>query len=159
MELKIKKFLENLSAEKAELALKVREIVLKANTSVKEDIKWGMLAFIANGYLGFIYTYKTVPYINLGFRRATELIDPKSLLEGTGKSMRHITIYSKKDIDAKQITLWVKEAVRLNANAIFVEKYLIEARRDEIKTNYKVSSKEKTLKFSSNTNDLKARLL
>lgn len=115
MELKIEKFFAALPEAKRELALKVRDIVLKADKSITEDIKWGNLTFISNGNIGFIYTYKSVPYINLGYMRAVEFTDPKGLLEGTGKGMRHIKIGSDKDIDKKQITAWTKEAAQLNA--------------------------------------------
>lgn len=115
MELNIEKFLASLPEEKRDLALKVRDIILEADKSITEDIKWGNLSFMSNGNIGFIYTYKSVPYINLGYMRAVELTDPKKLLEGTGKGMRHIKISSVKDINKKQIAAWTREAVRLNA--------------------------------------------
>lgn len=114
MEKKIEQFIAALPEEKRELAIKVRGIVLKADPTIAEDIKWGNLTFIKKGNLAFIYTYKTVPYINLGFMKAVELFDPDGLFEGTGKGMRHIKIASEKDIKAKQIQKWVKEAVALN---------------------------------------------
>jgi hypothetical protein len=116
MDLNIEKFIAALPESKRELALKVRDIILKSDKTIEETIKWGNLTFVSNGInLGFIYTYKSVPYINLGYIRAVDLSDPKKLLEGTGKGMRHIKIGSGKDIDKKQITSWTKEAVQLNA--------------------------------------------
>ena len=115
MEQKIERFLASLPEEKRALAIVVRDIMLKADSSLKEDIKWGNLTFISNGNVAFMYTYKTVPDINQGFMRAVERTDPKGLLEGSGKGMRHIKIGSSKDIDKKQITAWTKEAVMLNA--------------------------------------------
>lgn len=115
MEQKIERFLAELPEPKKALAVIVRDIMLKADSSITEDIKWGNLTFISNGNVAFVYTYKSVPYINLGFMRAVELTDPEGLLEGTGKGMRHIKIASEKDIDKKQITSWAKEAVKLNA--------------------------------------------
>lgn len=74
----------------------------------------GNLTFISNGNLAFIYTYKTVDYINFGFFKATSLSDPKGLLEGTGKGMRHVKIHNEKEINEQQIVAWVREAIRLN---------------------------------------------
>jgi hypothetical protein len=96
------------------LALKVREIVLKSDPSLQEDLKWGNLTFVSNGNIAFIYTYDTVDYINLGFFQGTELSDSQRRLEGTGKTMRHMKIRNEKDIDKKQITTWVNETVKLN---------------------------------------------
>ena len=114
METKVKKFLDTLTPKKKKLAMKVRDIVIRSDSSVKEDIKWGNLTFISNGNLALIYTYKTVDYINFGFFKATSLSDPKVLLEGTGKGMRHMKIHDEKEIDEKQIVAWMREAVRLN---------------------------------------------
>jgi len=114
MDGKIKQWFDDLSSEKEQLALKVRDIVLKADPSIKEDIKWGSLTFIANEKIGWIFHYPQKEYINLGFFRATELSDPKKLLEGTGKGLRHVKIRSEKEIDVKQFTAWVKEAIEVN---------------------------------------------
>jgi hypothetical protein len=43
------------------------------------------------------------------------LPDPKRLLEGTGKGIRHLKIHSEKEINKKQIISWIKEAIKLNA--------------------------------------------
>lgn len=89
-------------------------VVLKSNPSIKEDIIWGNLTFISNGNIAAIYTYDTVDYINLAFFRGTGLSDPKKLLEGKGKAMRHLKIRNEKDIDEERITKWVKEVADLN---------------------------------------------
>ena len=114
MEAKIKEFFDRLPAKKRELAMKLREIILKSNAAITEDIKWGNLTFVSNGNIAFIYSYDTTDYINLGFSEGTALTDPKGLLEGTDKSMRHVKIRSEKDIDEKQITAWIQEAAKLN---------------------------------------------
>ena len=114
MDPKVQKFLAGLPDEKRKLAMIVREIMMAADKSITETVKWGNMTFVSNGNLAFVYTYKTVPYINLGFMRATELGDPRKLFEGTGKGMRHIKIAKEADIPQAQITKWTKEAVKLN---------------------------------------------
>ncbi|HEX2471581.1 MAG TPA: DUF1801 domain-containing protein, partial [Nitrososphaera sp.] len=64
----------------------------------------------------FVYSYDKGPYINFGFLKATSLKDLKGLFQGTGKGMRHVKIYSENDIDKKQFTVWVKEAVQLEVD-------------------------------------------
>ncbi|MCS4538070.1 MAG: DUF1801 domain-containing protein [Thaumarchaeota archaeon] len=114
MDAKVKRWLDDLSESKKELAMKVREIVFKAEPSIKEAIKWGSLTFISDENIAWIINYPQKEYTNFGFFRATELSDPKRLLEGSGKGLRHVKIKSEKDIDAKQFTAWIKEAVKLN---------------------------------------------
>jgi hypothetical protein len=107
-------FLSSLPEEKRKLAEIIRRTVLQADKKVEETIKWGNLTFVKNSKnIAFVYTYDKGPYINFGFLKATSLKDPKGLFQGTGKGMRHVKIYSEKDIDKKQFTAWVKEAVQL----------------------------------------------
>ena len=114
MESRIKRFFDTLSPGKKRIVMGVREIVLKSDSSVKEDIKWGNLTFVSNGNIAFIYTYKTVNYINFALFKATRLSDPRGLREGTGKSMRHLKIHNENEIQEKQIINWIREAVRIN---------------------------------------------
>lgn len=120
----IKKWLNDLPSKKRELALKVREIPLKSDSSMSEAVKWGNITFISNGNLAWIFNYPQKDYINFGFFRATELPDPKKLLEGSGKNLRHVKIHSDKDIDEKQFAAWVKEAIKLNKQQLAKKKSL-----------------------------------
>ncbi len=52
-------------------------------------------------------------WVDLGFYRGTELKDPKGLLEGSGKSMRHVKVRSLKEIDTEYFTELVKQAASL----------------------------------------------
>lgn len=114
MDRKIKAWLEELPKKKLDLALKVRDIVLKVDSSIKENTKWGNLTFLYNGNIAWILNYPQKEYINFGFFRATELSDPKGLFEGSGKGLRHVKILGEENIDADQFVLWVKEAIGLN---------------------------------------------
>ena len=111
MDTKIEKFLLSMPEEKRILVLKVRDIFLRTDKKITEAIKWGNLTFVYKGNVAIVYTYKKVNYINLGFLRAIELSDPRKLFEGTGKGMRHLKIYSEKDIPKVQLKKWIKEAM------------------------------------------------
>ena len=43
---------------------------------------------------GYAYIMPMRGYVNLGFYQGAELADPERLLEGTGKSLRHVKIRS-----------------------------------------------------------------
>ena len=114
MNAKIGNFFLGLPPEKQQIAGIIRDIFLATDKKITEDIKWGNLTFIYKGNLAFVYTFKKTDYVNLGFMRATELSDPKKLFEGSGKGMRHIKLYSKKDIPKVQLKKWIREAMKLN---------------------------------------------
>lgn len=120
MDPRIEQFLSSLPESKKQSVARLRELILSAHKEVKEAVRWttrrsgNCLAFThEKDNVAFIYTYRTVDYINLGFFFATALQDPKQLFEGTGKGMRHIKVRSVKDIPAAQVKAWVKEAVKL----------------------------------------------
>jgi hypothetical protein len=114
MDPKIEKFLASLPPEKRVIALQVRDIFLSADKKITESIRWRQLTFSYKSDIAFIYTFPKVDYMNLGFMKAVQLSDPKKLFEGTGKGMRHIKLRTEKDISARQIKAWAKEAMKIN---------------------------------------------
>ena len=114
MDAKIEKFFLQLAPGKRQSAMLIREIVLNTDKKITESIKWGNLTFIYKGNIAFVYTFPQVEYINLGFMNAVNLSDPTKLFTGTGKRMRHIKIFSDKDIPKMQLKKWIKEAILIN---------------------------------------------
>ncbi len=51
----------------------------------------------------FAYVDAFKAHVNVGFFRGAELADPKRLLEGTGKFMRHVKLKPKCNIDVKAL--------------------------------------------------------
>jgi len=51
----------------------------------------------------YVYVMPQREQVNLGFFRGTSLDDPEGLLEGTGKSMRHIKVRSIEDADRSAV--------------------------------------------------------
>ena len=49
-------------------------------------------------------------YVNVGFFRGAEIADPDGLLEGTGKSMRHVKLRPGHDVDAKALMKLIETA-------------------------------------------------
>ncbi len=113
MKSEIQHYLLSLPEYKQVLASELREVMLSVK-GIDEAIKWNNLTFMYGKHnFAFIYTFKQTDYMNLGFFDAIHLNDPKKLLEGTGKTMRHIKVYTSKDIPVTQIRKWVKESVQL----------------------------------------------
>jgi len=53
-----------------------------------------------------------VRHVNLGFSRGAELDDPRGVLRGTGKAMRHITLKTLSDLNRPEIRTYLREARR-----------------------------------------------
>ncbi len=111
---RIQDYLLKLPDNKREIALYLRDLVLLVDPRIEEGIKWGNITFFMGKFnFLFIYTFKQVSYMNLGFFFATKLSDPKNLFEGSGQTMRHIKVNSLKNIPDTHIKKWVKETLQL----------------------------------------------
>lgn len=58
----------------------------------------------------FCYIGLHKAHVNLGFFYGADLDDPKGLLEGTGKALRHIKLTSPKDLERPGLKQLVKQA-------------------------------------------------
>jgi hypothetical protein len=62
------------------------------------------------GDAAFAYVSAFKAHVNVGFFRATELADPKGLLGGTGKFMRHVKLTLEHEIDSAALTKLIENA-------------------------------------------------
>jgi hypothetical protein len=64
------------------------------------------------GDAAFAYVDAFRSHVNVGFFRGAELADPKGLLEGTGKLMRHVKLRPDSDIDDRALAKLVEVAYK-----------------------------------------------
>jgi len=62
------------------------------------------------GDAAFAYVNAFRAHVNVGFFRGAEIADPESLLEGTGKFMRHVKLRPNVDIDATALSKLIDTA-------------------------------------------------
>ena len=75
------------------------EVMRTRGNDVRELLHDGHpTACIADAGFGYFNAFKA--HVNVGFFRGAEIADPKGLLEGTGKFMRHVKLRPGDDIDA-----------------------------------------------------------
>jgi hypothetical protein len=96
----------------ADVAARLRHLVLGAAPSATESIKWGQPVYEDNG--PFCYFKANTGHITFGFWRGTELDDPDERLQGDGDRMKHLALRSVDDVDDEAIGRWVRQAVDLN---------------------------------------------
>lgn len=99
----VTKYIEEQNSPQKEICQNLREIILKTFPSIKEEIKWGVPNY---GNLYYFVALKT--HVNLGFSIKNLSADEIKLLEGTGKTMRHVKINTKKDINEEKIIKLLK---------------------------------------------------
>ena len=57
------------------------------------------------------YIMPRAGYVNLGFYHGVSLTDPEGLLEGTGKRLRHVKVYSLNDIERPELRRLLEAAL------------------------------------------------
>jgi len=100
---------------------KLRDVAERLRTFVKKTVPkstegvnaWHVPTFESNGPMCCVMVGKN--HITLGFIRDTSLPDPKGLLEGTGKNLRHVKMKTAADINRPGLLELLKSAYRLNA--------------------------------------------
>ena len=62
------------------------------------------------GDAAFAYVDAFTAHVNVGFFLGAEIADPKGLLEGTGKFMRHVKLRPGRDVDATALLKLIETA-------------------------------------------------
>ena len=102
-------FYESLDGGLGPLGAELRGVIRKALPGATETIKWGMPVYECDRIVCAVRPAKGYLALQL-YTGAADLPDPDGLLEGTGKTMRHVKIRSKADIKKKQFTSWLRKA-------------------------------------------------
>jgi len=105
-------YISSLPRRQRAIAERLRAFLREAAPHARESIKWGQPVYEVNGPFAYIKAHRN--YVNLGFWRGIDLVDPKGLLEGEGNKMRHVKISAPEEIDRESLLQFVRAAVALN---------------------------------------------
>ena len=98
------------NAERTEIIVSLRNIVLSLSPDLQEDIKYGGIVFLKhNQLLGGLFLRKTFVTMELSF--GNELIDEDKILEGSGKFRRNLKFRDMSDIETKRATYFITQAI------------------------------------------------
>ena len=95
----VTEYIEKQKSPQKEICQKLSDIIFKTFPIIKEEMKWGVPTYGNGKY--YIVSLKT--HVNLGFSLKDLSKEEIALLEGSGKTMKHIKINSLKEIDEKRI--------------------------------------------------------
>ena len=104
----------NLPEDMQVMTESLRKIILNSSSELKEEYKWSMPDYSYKGLVCYLQASKK--HVNLGFKKGNELEekDTHHLLQGIGKTMRHIRMKSMEEIKPELFTSLIKAAVGLN---------------------------------------------
>jgi hypothetical protein len=106
----------------AELALALREIILEEAPDASESVYQVYTVAIWFGFSGkmkdmFCYIATNAGHVNLGFPRGASLPDPNRVLEGDGKTMRHIKFAALRELEQPFVQRYIRAAMEQAAPA------------------------------------------
>lgn len=98
-----------------QIASSLRRLILRLDPDVVEVVRLGDNA--ASFGLGpkkmseaYAYIMPKAAYVNLGFYNGAALVDPAGLIEGTGKRLRHVKVYSSEDVARSALRQLIESA-------------------------------------------------
>ena len=96
--------------------MKLRALVLEEMAPCYENI-YDAYSAVAIGYGtsdrlrdGIFHIAVYSNHVNLGFNDGASLEDPKGILQGSGKQIRHITIKAPQDLDRPELRAYIRRA-------------------------------------------------
>ena len=110
----VEDILKGRSPQVCDWTQKLRGMVKRLAPEAEERPINGWKAIWYYHHEGFLAILPLKDSVNLGFAGGTELPDPKHLLEGTGKRIRHVKIRSDKDLRSAAFKEVIKAAYNMS---------------------------------------------
>jgi len=102
-------YLRDQSAANQRIIRALRKFVARVEPNLVESVKWGNGCWI--GRSGPVaYVYSDAGFVQFGFLRGASLKDPKRLLEGEARYVRHIKVRHASAIDERAFAALLRQA-------------------------------------------------
>ena len=89
----------------------LRKFVAREAPQLEESVKWGNGCWV-KGKAPVAYLYSAPDHVQFGFFAGAQLKDPKGLLRGEGKFVRHIRLQKPSHLDEPAFLALLKQAAR-----------------------------------------------
>lgn len=99
------------SAKHRRMIPTLRKLVKKVSPKLKETVKWGNGCWEGVEY-PVIFLYADKDHLQFGFFAGAYLKDPKKVLHGKARYVRHLKVFTPKDIDEKLFARFIREAAK-----------------------------------------------
>lgn len=105
------------------VVIRLKEIVLSIHPEACEVVRLGDRAATygvgpKKMSEGYCYILPHTNWVNLGFYKGADLMDPNNMLEGTGAKLRHIKIKMPDECDHPEIIKLIKSALEERKTAL-----------------------------------------
>jgi hypothetical protein len=104
-------YLEDQSPRNRAIIRGLRRLVNRVEPELSEAVKWGNGCWIGS-HGPVAYVYSAPDYVQFGFFRGSALKDPRGLLEGKGRYVRHAKVRKRSEIDEPGLEALLRQAAR-----------------------------------------------
>jgi hypothetical protein len=101
--------------EHASIIAAVRTVIHETVQPVTEAVKYGGIMFASD--VGFAGVFAYSAHVSVEFGHGAAIHDPHGILEGNGKGRRHLKLRNLHDIEAKQLSTFVRLALEAARSA------------------------------------------
>ena len=102
-------YLKDQSPKNQAIIRALRRFVKRVQPGLDEAVKWGNGCWIGrDGPVAYVYS--ATGYVQFGFFRGSSLKDPKGLLEGSGRYVRHTKVRASSGIDERAFAALLRQA-------------------------------------------------
>jgi hypothetical protein len=100
------------SLENRAILRELRALVKKTAPKLVESVKWGNGCWL-KGKVPVAYVYAERIWVQFGFMLGSKLEDPRGLLEGKGRYVRHVKIWEAAELYEDYLAKLLRQAIRI----------------------------------------------
>ena len=104
-------YLKDQTAKNQKIIRALRTFVKKVEPGLHDAVKWGNGCWIGE-HGPVAYVYSDAGYVQFGFFNGVALKDPKGLLEGKARYVRHIKVQDPSEIDRRTFAALLRQAAK-----------------------------------------------
>jgi uncharacterized protein YdhG (YjbR/CyaY superfamily) len=114
-------YLEAQAPPQQAILREVRALVKRSAPELAESVKWGNGCWV-DGKAFIAYVYCAPDHVQFGFVNGSALADPRGLLQGSGRFVRHVKLRRAADVAPRVLAAFLREAVARGHPAIGKER-------------------------------------
>lgn len=103
---KVTEYINKNSIEQILILETLRQLIHEAIPDTTENLKWGIPVFSKTKVFTYLRCSKN--HIALGIYNIDRINDKDGLLEGTGKTMKHLKFKSVEEVNSELISKWLR---------------------------------------------------
>lgn len=104
-------YLADQTPENRTIIRELRAFVRRSAPKLVESVKWGNGCWL-KGKVPVAYVYAERGFVQFGFMLGSRLADPRGLLEGAGRYVRHVKVFDSAEIHESALAAMLRQAIR-----------------------------------------------